>query len=778
MSASNNDNNILNDLNESQRQAVLYNDGPSLVIAGAGSGKTRVLTYKIAYLLQLGLQPESIMALTFTNKAAKEMKSRIASMVGWQVSRHLMMGTFHSIFGRILRNEAETLGFTRDFSIYDATDTKNQVKAIIKEMNLNDKVYKPNSVACRISNAKNNLITAKAYSADKESRNYDSVCRTPMISDIYLRYAARCKAANAMDFDDMLLFTNILFRDYSDILDKYKNFFQYILVDEYQDTNLAQAIIVSHLAESHHRLCVVGDDAQSIYSFRGANIENILGFQRSHAGSRIFKLEQNYRSTQTIVNAANSLIDKNKGQIRKNVFSENEEGEKLQLNEVYSDYEEASLVANTIEKLHDDSNYSDMAILYRTNAQSRVLEEALRKSDIAYRIYGGISFYQRKEIKNALAYFRLILNPDDEEALKRAINTPSRGIGDTTVKKILDCTHTQQTSPLEVMAHPLEHNLDVNQGTANKLLKFVMLIASAQEKLADTNAYDLGCEIIKMSGLIADTMKDSTSESLNKRENLEELLKAIHEFSNAKSEETGEIALLPEFMSEVALLTDQDEKDTDDGNHVTLMTIHASKGLEFKHIFIVGVEEELFPSCMAQTERDIEEERRLFYVAITRAKSTCHISYAKSRFINGKSTFCNPSRFLKDIDSQFLTSRVSASPMASSFFDKGNTPVFGHQSYNPFNQTPSTGKTQPVQHPQPIVSRRLTKMLPQNSSSSDLPAEYQGITIGTKVEHVLFGIGTVSEILNDGANSRASIDFENVGTKKLLLKFAKLKIID
>lgn len=772
--------NFLEELNGSQRDSVLFNEGPSLVIAGAGSGKTRVLTYKIAYLLSQGLPAESILALTFTNKAAKEMKERIAQMVGWSTSKRLWMGTFHSIFSRILRAEAESIGFTSQFTIYDSSDSKSLIKAIVKEQNLDDKVYKANSVQAKISYAKNNLLTPQAYKGNADLMQSDRQAKMPLLADIYTIYANRCKAANAMDFDDLLLFTNILFRDKPEVLAKYKDFFKFILVDEYQDTNFAQYLIVKRLAEDHHRLCVVGDDAQSIYSFRGANIDNILNFKTSYPECKIFKLEQNYRSTQTIVNAANSLIAKNKGQIQKRVFSENDHGEHIKVHSVYSDYDEGFTVANAIAELHKQSAYNEFAILYRTNSQSRVLEEALRKRAIPYRIYGGLSFYQRKEIKDVLAYFRLAINPNDEEAIKRVINVPTRGIGDTTVNKLMDCAHLHGVSAWEVLSNMLNYNLGVNNGTANKLAKFRDIVSPFHSLVGELNAYEIATNIVKASGILTETLTENTPESLSRRDNIEELLKAIHEFCELKAQEEGSTGFLPDFLSEVSLLSDQDNNKDEDDFKVTLMTVHASKGLEFKHVFIVGMEEELFPSARTiNSERDLEEERRLFYVAITRAKSTCEISYAKSRFRNGKSNFCNPSRFIKDIDAQYLNQPVESSGS-----------LFGNEQRNPFGQSRpersfgNTPSPRPSVAPSPMQNfqsqKTLKKITPAEPSTSGLFANAQpnGLAAGKTVEHAIFGLGKITEIAGSGADARATVVFDSVGQKNLLLKYAKLNIVE
>jgi DNA helicase-2/ATP-dependent DNA helicase PcrA len=765
---------FLNELNKSQREAVLFNDGPSLVIAGAGSGKTRVLTYKIAYLLSQGIPAESILSLTFTNKAAKEMKGRIAQMVGWQTSRRLWMGTFHSTFSRILRAESETIGFTSQFTIYDSSDSKSLIKMIVKELGLDDKIYKANTIQARISFAKNNLITAQSYRANTNLLESDRQAKIPQVAEIYTIYARRCKAANAMDFDDLLLFTNILFRDHPEILAKYKDFFQFVLVDEYQDTNFAQYLIVKRLVEDHHRLCVVGDDAQSIYSFRGANIDNILSFKTTYPECKVFKLEQNYRSTQNIVNAANSLIEKNKGQIQKKVFSENAEGEIIKVYSVYSDYDEGFTVANAIGEMHTRSAYSEFAILYRTNSQSRVLEEALRKRNIPYRIYGGLSFYQRKEIKDVLSYFRMVINPYDEEALKRIINVPARSIGSTTIDKLMDCAHTQNVSAWDVLSDVLKYNLNVNSGTANKLNKFRNIISPFINLLSELNAYEMGTAIVKASGILTETLADNTPENLSRRDNIEELLKAIHEFCEIRAEEDGSTVYLADFLSEVSLLTDQDQTDEEDDNKVTLMTVHASKGLEFKHVFIVGMEEELFPSARSlSSERDLEEERRLFYVAITRAKETCHISYAKSRFRNGKNNFCNPSRFIKDIDTKYLNLPTQDFQSMSNRDVEFKSSYFERKTTN--FQQPAVPKVTPTPYQQ---QKPLRKIASAPFEATGQTTEINGLREGTLIEHAIFGQGTIVSLSGQGSDARAIVSFDSVGQKNLLLKYAKLNIIE
>lgn len=650
---------LLNDLNESQRKAVEYIDGPSLVIAGAGSGKTRVLTYKIAYLLQQGVKPWSIMALTFTNKAAREMKERIGKLVGQELAQHLYMGTFHSIFSRILRAEAQHIGFTNNFTIYDESDSRSLIKTIVKEMGLDEKVYKPASVHSRISMAKNNLMSAENYARDKELYQADQRAKMPRVGDIFITYVQRCQQANAMDFDDLLTLTFKLFQEHEDIRKKYADRFDFLLVDEYQDTNHAQMRIVMQLCKEKERVCAVGDDSQSIYSFRGANIDNILSFQSRFKEARLFKLEQNYRSTQSIVEAANSLIKHNSNQIPKNVYSKNDKGERLIYKPAYSDKEEALIVCREIKRIkrQDDCQYSDFAILYRTNAQSRSFEEEFRKQGIPYRIYGGLSFFQRKEIKDVIAYFRLVANPDDEEAFKRIINYPARGIGNTTLAKIATCALDNHVSFWQVISSPEHYGLGVNKGTLAKLESFRLMISGFVEKSASMNAFDLGDTIVKESGISADIYKSGSRdpEDLARQENLEELLGGMQSFVEECREEGREQeAYLTDYLQGVALLTDLDSKGDDDELRVSLMTVHASKGLEFPTVFVVGLEENIFPSAIVSTLRELEEERRLLYVAITRAEKHCVLTSAKNRFRYGKMEFGNPSRFIKEIDSAFI----------------------------------------------------------------------------------------------------------------------------
>jgi len=650
---------LLNDLNESQRKAVEYIDGPSLVIAGAGSGKTRVLTYKIAYLLQQGVKPWSIMALTFTNKAAREMKERIGKLVGQELAQHLYMGTFHSIFSRILRAEAQHIGFTNNFTIYDESDSRSLIKTIVKEMGLDEKVYKPASVHSRISMAKNNLMSAENYARDKESYQADQRAKMPRLGEIFITYVQRCQQANAMDFDDLLTLTFKLFQEHEDIRKKYADRFDFLLVDEYQDTNHAQMRIVMQLCKEKERVCAVGDDSQSIYSFRGANIDNILSFQSRFKEAKLFKLEQNYRSTQSIVEAANSLIKHNSNQIPKNVYSKNDKGESLIYKPAYSDKEEALIVCREIKRIkrQDDCQYSDFAILYRTNAQSRSFEEEFRKQGIPYRIYGGLSFFQRKEIKDVIAYFRLVANPDDEEAFKRIINYPARGIGNTTLAKIATCALDNHVSFWQVISSPEHYGLGVNKGTLAKLESFRLMISGFVEKSASMNAFDLGDTIVKESGISADIYKSGSRdpEDLARQENLEELLGGMQSFVEECREEGREQeAYLTDYLQGVALLTDLDSKGDDDEPRVSLMTVHASKGLEFPTVFVVGLEENIFPSAIVSTLRELEEERRLLYVAITRAEKHCVLTSAKNRFRYGKMEFGNPSRFIKEIDSAFI----------------------------------------------------------------------------------------------------------------------------
>lgn len=782
--------NLLQELNESQRQAVEYNDGPSLVIAGAGSGKTRVLTYKIAYLLHLGLPPHNILSLTFTNKAAREMKARVGQLMGESVARRLWMGTFHSVFSRILRTEAEKIGFTSNFTIFDSADSRNLIKTIIKEHQLDDKVYKPARIQSMISNAKNALVSPVAYAQSREMQEYDMKAKVPMVRDIYKSYNARLLASNTMDFDDLLYYTNRLFRDYPEVLKTYQDRFQFILVDEYQDTNFAQYLVVKQLADAHHRVSVVGDDAQSIYSFRGANIDNILNYKSNYPEARIFKLEQNYRSTQNIVNAANSLIKQNKGQIQKNVFSENQVGEKLEVASAFSDFEEGIIVANKIQDLrrHKDSSYSDFVILYRTNAQSRVFEESLRKKNIPYRIYGGLSFYQRKEIKDVIAYFRMVVNPKDEEAFKRIINYPTRGIGNTTVGKIVNTAQLHNLSLWETIGDTLATNLNVNAGTAKKLKDFQILIDGFIKELPVASAYELATKIVKESGIAKEAYQDQTPEGMSRQENLQELLGGIHEFCESRIEEGEQNIGLIDFLSEVSLLSDQDTDKEGEHEKVTMMTIHASKGLEFKNVFVVGLEEDLFPSSMTKSEpKGLEEERRLFYVAITRAEQFCMLTYAKSRFRNGQTNSCNPSRFLKDIDPEYLNANAGVLEGSMAGFTPQTQGSFWDNVRKNREEKEELREVQRKENsifesPQmPSRENKYSKPNFVNARNAEpktpLTKDIYGIQVGAIIKHERFGIGTVSAIEGDAASRKATVEFENAGVKQLLLKFARFDII-
>lgn len=779
----------IEELNEGQRNAVLYNDGPSLVIAGAGSGKTRVLTYKIAYLLENGYQPWNILALTFTNKAAREMKERIARQVGPERARHLWMGTFHSMFLRILYVEAGYIGFTSQFTIYDTADSKSLIRSIIKEMGLDEKVYKPGMVQARISNAKNHLVSPAGYANNKEAYEGDRAAKVPALRDIYQRYWERCRQADAMDFDDLLFYTFLLFRDHPEVLARYQDQFRYILVDEYQDTNFAQHSIVLQLAKNHQHVCVVGDDAQSIYSFRGADIDNILYFTKVYPDTKVFKLEQNYRSTQTIVRAANSLIEKNQWQIRKEVFSEKEKGEAIGVYQAYSDVEEGDIVVNKIAELRRERRYaySDFAILYRTNAQSRIFEEAMRKRSMPYRIYGGLSFYQRKEIKDVIAYFRLIVNPNDEEAFKRIINYPARGIGDTTVGKIIAAATGHNVSLWTVLCEPLAYGLNFNKGTVGKLQAFRELISAFITDAAEKNAYEIGADIIRQSGIINDVCQDSSPENLSRKENIEELVNGMSDFCAQRQEEGNPNVLLGDFLSEVSLLTDQDSDKDGDDEKITLMTVHSAKGLEFKNVFVVGMEENLFPSSMVgDSPRALEEERRLFYVAITRAEEHCFLSYAKTRFRYGKMEFGSPSRFLKDIDVRFL--RL---PQDAGMFRRveEEAAVFRRENARGFapdkEDAPYGGKERVSVRPKqqiiaPTVPRNLKRVAPSANTASTSPsagASANRVQQGQLIEHERFGLGEVLKVEGEGDNAKATIRFKNAGDKQLLLRFARFKVI-
>ena len=834
---------LLNDLNEAQRAAVEYIDGPSLVIAGAGSGKTRVLTYKIAYLLSQGMKPWSIMALTFTNKAAREMKERIGKLVGNDLAQHLYMGTFHSIFSRILRAEAEHIGFNNNFTIYDESDSRSLIKAIVKEMGLDDKKYKPAAVHAKISMAKNNLMSAAAYESDAAIFEQNKRAQMPEVGKIFVAYVQRCKQANAMDFDDLLTLTYQLFREHEDIRHKYAARFDYVLVDEYQDTNHVQMSIVMQLCQEKLRVCAVGDDSQSIYSFRGANIDNILNYQRQFQGTRLFKLEQNYRSTQTIVEAANSLIKHNRNQIPKDVFSENAKGEKIQYKPAYSDKEEAAIVAKDVKRIRreDGCQYSDFAILYRTNSQSRSFEEEFRKQGIPYRIYGGLSFYQRKEIKDIIAYFRLVANPDDEEAIKRIINYPARGIGATTVLKIADCAHQNQVSFWEVIGAPERYGLAVNKGTMNKLETFRLLISSFIERAQTTDVYELGDAIIKESGISQDIMSGKDADDLARQENLEEFLSGMSAFVEERREEGRfDELFLQDYLQDVALLTDADSDGDKDEPRVSLMTVHAAKGLEFPTVFVVGLEENIFPSPLsAASLRDLEEERRLLYVAITRAEKHCILTNAKNRWRYGKMEFDNPSRFIDEIDGKLIDSLDEAGgslfgsmsdqpewaraqrprrpwedaeqpryssryqnskPVASQFvadpkpslFDdepetsrtSGRSSVSGRSSLSEGNfksvRALNAAKRYMETHSSHPASRGTGSSASSVSSStaSSAGSSSCGLQEGMKIEHQRFGRGTVLKIEGTGENTKATVEFVHSGTKQLLLKYAKFTLVD
>lgn len=834
---------LLKDLNEAQRAAVEYIDGPSLVIAGAGSGKTRVLTYKIAYLLSQGMKPWSIMALTFTNKAAREMKERIGKLVGNDLAQHLYMGTFHSIFSRILRAEAEHIGFNNNFTIYDESDSRSLIKAIVKEMGLDDKKYKPAAVHAKISMAKNNLMSAAAYESDAAIFEQNKRAQMPEVGKIFVAYVQRCKQANAMDFDDLLTLTYQLFREHEDIRHKYAARFDYVLVDEYQDTNHVQMSIVMQLCQEKQRVCAVGDDSQSIYSFRGANIDNILNYQRQFQGTRLFKLEQNYRSTQTIVEAANSLIKHNRNQIPKDVFSENAKGEKIQYKPAYSDKEEAAIVAKDVKRIRreDGCQYSDFAILYRTNAQSRSFEEEFRKQGIPYRIYGGLSFYQRKEIKDIIAYFRLVANPDDEEAIKRIINYPARGIGATTVMKIADCAHQNQVSFWEVIGAPERYGLAVNKGTMNKLETFRLLISSFIERAQTTDVYELGDAIIKESGISQDIMSGKDADDLARQENLEEFLSGMSAFVEERREEGRfDELFLQDYLQDVALLTDADSDGDKDEPRVSLMTVHAAKGLEFPTVFVVGLEENIFPSPLsAASLRELEEERRLLYVAITRAEKHCILTNAKNRWRYGKMEFDNPSRFIDEIDGKLIDSLDEAGgslfgsmsdqpewaraqrprrpwedadqpryssryqnskPVASQFvadpkpslFDdepetsrtSGRSSVSGRSSLSEGNfksvRALNAAKRYMETHSSHPASRSTGSSAASVSSStaSSAGSSSCGLQEGMKIEHQRFGRGTVLKIEGTGENTKATVEFVHSGTKQLLLKYAKFTVVD
>ena len=802
--------NLLEDLNESQRLAVEYCDGPSLVIAGAGSGKTRVLTYKIAWLLEQGMKPWNILALTFTNKAAREMKERIGRLVGQERASRLYMGTFHSIFSHILRVEAEHLGYNGNFTIYDETDSRSLLKAVIKEMGLDEKAYKPATVHNRISMAKNHLIMAHEYGQRRELVERDINTKMPAISQIFLNYQNRCKQSNAMDFDDLLTLTYTLFNEHEDIRRKYAERFQFVLVDEYQDTNSVQQRIVLQLTKDHQHVCVVGDDAQSIYGFRGANIDNILDFQQMFQGTKLFKLEQNYRSTQRIVQAANSLIKKNERQIPKDVYSRNDEGERVILKEAYSDREEASIVCNEIKRLmrKENTDYNDFAILYRTNAQSRAFEDEMLKQGISYRVYGGLSFYQRKEIKDIIAYFRMVVNPNDEEAFKRIVNYPTRGIGATTVTKIAACANACGVSLWTVVSNPALFSLEVNKGTLTKLDAFRSLIEGFIKRFEADDAYQLGHDIITDSGISKDLYGDNSPEAVARQENLEEFLAGLQDFVESRKEEgrLDEITLR-DYLQEVSLLTDLDsDGNEEERRKVTLMTVHSAKGLEFPTVFVVGLEENIFPSPLStNSKRELEEERRLLYVAITRAEKHCYLTYAKSRWRYGHMEFSSPSRFLRDIDSSLIADDSgTAEQSRRSSYGSGSrfeNTLFGDgrrfQNSNPvasqFRADPkpreAVHREEPPRDPfSPSFKRtlaasggnlrRISSVVNHTPASASRPsAAPSGLQEGQTIEHERFGIGTVVKLEGTGENQKATVEFRNSGTKQLLLKFARFKVI-
>ncbi|MDE7401984.1 MAG: UvrD-helicase domain-containing protein [Muribaculaceae bacterium] len=758
------DYNYLEHLNPQQREAVEYCDGPSLVIAGAGSGKTRVLTYKILHLIRSGIEPWRILALTFTNKAAREMKSRIAEVAGEQVASKLWMGTFHSIFLSILRRHPQEIGFKPGFTIYDSADSKSLIKMIIREFGLDEKQYKPNTVLSQISNAKNAMMTPEQYA--REYSDSDRKAHRPMISEIFKAYTERCRIANAMDFDDILFYMNLLLRDHKDICRHYREYFRYILVDEYQDTNFAQHLVVSQLAKPTNHICVVGDDAQSIYSFRGANISNIINLGKAYPGLKTFKLERNYRSTKNIVNAAGTLIEKNTPHLQKQVYSENETGEPVEIIQTYSDLEEAYVVATGISgrKLSEHDSYDDYAVLYRTNAQSRVLEEALRKRNIPYRLVGSTSFYQRKEIKDVIGYFRLAVNPDDDEALRRVINFPARGIGETTIKKLQEAATRDSVSIWQIISDTENHTVSINSGTRKKLDSFASMVSEFIEDAKKSNAFEVGQLIFNRTGILLHYAHDHTPESISRRENLSEMLNGLREFVEYRTE-TGEGKDdMSAFLSEISLATDADEKDTTNEPKVTLMTAHAAKGLEFKHIYIVGAEEELFPSAMAMNSlAEIEEERRLMYVAITRAKKTCVITYAKTRFHNGQTKMCSPSRFLAEISTKYTRRQDSGDDFQDSTYSYSNP-------YKNYHRQQTQSFTKPT-----IEGKRNIKEIGLQSKEPD--HRLCEVPIGRRIEHSRFGVGTVTAHGNVAGEASITVDFGPVGLKKLLLRFAKFTIL-
>ena len=792
---------LLQELNDSQRQAVEYIDGASLVIAGAGSGKTRVLTYKIAYLLLNGYKPWNILALTFTNKAAREMKQRVETLLGDQSARYIRMGTFHSIFARILRAEAESIGFNSNFTIYDEADSRSLLKNIIKEMNLDDKVYKPASVHNIISMAKNHLISAGQYAIDAAARRRDQEHKMPAMTAIYSAYAARCRTANAMDFDDLLMLTFQLFNEHDDIRRKYAERFQFVLVDEYQDTNYAQQCIVLQLTREHQHVCVVGDDAQSIYAFRGANIDNILYFQKIYSDTRLFKLEQNYRSTQRIVQAANSLIKHNQWQIQKDVYSRNDQGEKILYRPTVSDKEEAVLVCRDIKRIMkaEHCEYSDFAILYRTNAQSRTFEEQMRAVNIPYRIYGGLSFYQRKEIKDIIAYLRLVANPDDEEALRRIINYPARGIGNTTLAKLMDAAHQAEVSVWMLLDQPEQYGLQLKGAALGKIIDFKNMMAGFIKRSTECDVATLADEVVRQSGVAKDIFGDTTIEGMARQENVRELMNAINDFVDTRNEEdrAGETGL-NDYLQEVSLITDLDSEGDEETARVTLMTIHSAKGLEFPTVFVVGLDENIFPSQMCTSPRELEEERRLFYVAITRAEKHCILTSAENRYRYGKPEYCTPSRFIREIDPALLTTAAAGAdgdfgerPRRQSRLSKmweeesRSYPVATQFKAAPKPRfKPSFQSTPPSSFPSPSPSRNLRSVRSLQTGKTGDGASGSGggqgaaaVSPGTVISHDRFGVGEVLRVEGTGENTKITVNFRNIGVKQLLVKFARFQVV-
>ncbi|MDZ7737678.1 MAG: 3'-5' exonuclease [Bacteroidales bacterium] len=772
--------NYISELNEAQKEAVINTGGPALVIAGAGSGKTRVLTYRIAHLLKNDVPAHSVLALTFTNKSAAEMKERIMSIAGYDNSRSLWMGTFHSIFARILRAESDKLGYPSSYTIYDSSDSRSLIRTIIKEMSLDDKIYKPSSVASRISAAKNNLVTAKAYASSSAIVERDRMAKVPMMPDIYLRYAARCYKSGAMDFDDLLLNTNILFRDFPEVLEKYRERFKYILVDEYQDTNYSQYLIIKKLSEKHRNLCVVGDDAQSIYSFRGARIENILNFKNDYPDYKLYKLEQNYRSTKTIVKAANSIIYHNKGQIQKTVYSENIQGNRIKIIESMTDGEEGFRIASDIfdRSISDQVKWQEFAVLYRTNAQSRIFEETFRKKNIPYKIYGGLSFYERKEIKDILAYFRMLINPRDEEALRRSINYPKRGIGKTTMDRIFEAAVAGETTAWEIITGPAAYKSLLTPATWKRIQVYTELIKDIETECEGLNAWDAAMHIATATGIMKDLKYGQTPEEISRYENMQELLNAIREFTDS-AETNGEESGLPAYLESVALLTDRDTEKEEDRNKVTLMTMHSAKGLEFRHVYVAGLEENLFPSVMSLSEdRGIEEERRLFYVAVTRAKEQATLSYARNRYKWGKLENCEPSRFLSEIDDDYLEFPPAGgrgkAGMSNAGRKSSSDSVYGRRRSG-VSEKRTVQRRDPGHNFKKVGSSVNQNTVNRETASQEAAAPGE-LVEGARVYHDRFGSGVIRQIDGEAPNTTAVVDFDKSGEKKLLLRFARLKL--